>query len=64
VAQHPGVENIKNVNKALQKAHSWHEKVDQHATLHEPSTPSDLPSRQTPFGRNDKERRVGGALTV
>jgi tagatose 1,6-diphosphate aldolase len=31
-----GVENIENVNKALQKAHSWHEKVDQHATLHEP----------------------------
>ena len=29
-------ENIENVNKTLQKAHSWHEKVDQHATLHEP----------------------------
>ena len=31
-----GVENINNVNKALEKAHSWHEKVDQYATLHEP----------------------------
>jgi tagatose 1,6-diphosphate aldolase len=31
-----GVENINNVNKALEKAHSWHQKVDQHATLHEP----------------------------
>ena len=31
-----GVENINNVNKALEKAHSWHDKVDQHATLHEP----------------------------
>jgi tagatose 1,6-diphosphate aldolase len=31
-----GVENINNVNKALQGAHSWHDKVDQHATLHEP----------------------------
>jgi hypothetical protein len=30
------VENINNVNKALEKAHSWHHKVDQHATLHEP----------------------------
>jgi hypothetical protein len=31
-----GVESINKVNKALQGAHSWHEKVDQHATLHEP----------------------------
>jgi tagatose 1,6-diphosphate aldolase len=31
-----GVANINNVNKALEKAHSWHDKVDQHATLHEP----------------------------
>jgi tagatose 1,6-diphosphate aldolase len=31
-----GVENIDNVNKALAGAHSWHDKVDQHATLHEP----------------------------
>ena len=27
-----GVENINNVNKALEKAHSWHDKVDQKAT--------------------------------
>jgi tagatose 1,6-diphosphate aldolase len=31
-----GVENISNVNKALEKAHSWHQKVDVHSTLHEP----------------------------
>jgi tagatose 1,6-diphosphate aldolase len=31
-----GVQNINNVNKALEKAHSWHEKVDVHATAHEP----------------------------
>ncbi len=31
-----GIENIENVNKALLKAHSWHDKVDQHATIHEP----------------------------
>ena len=31
-----GVENISNVNKALEKAHSWHDKVDQHATANEP----------------------------
>jgi tagatose 1,6-diphosphate aldolase len=27
-----GVENISNVNKALEKAHSWYDKVDQNAT--------------------------------
>jgi hypothetical protein len=65
MAQHPGR------RKHQQRKQSTGEgpllaRKDSTSTPHctNPSTRSDLPSRQTPFAHTDKERRVSGALCV